>query len=94
MENGIANVPLIKQLLHHKTISVMMTASEMSIKHKRKIFSLLRKQNPVHCNYLLIQYSACTLGDFCTTQVILNDGKRKFKEHIDKSSLGKKKILN
>lgn len=84
MDSTIPNVSLVKRLLCEKNNLVITQISELSVKHKRKVFGLLRKETPTHANYLFLQYSACTLGEFCTTQVLLSDGKRKFKDFVSR----------
>jgi hypothetical protein len=84
MDNGIANITLIKQLLHEKNTILVKLISDLTIKSKRHIFNIIRLHTPQHSNHLLLQFSACTLGEFCVTQVLLNDSKRKFKDYLEK----------
>ena len=82
MDDEIPNHCLVNRLLHEKNLLVVKLVSEISVKHKRQLLSSLRKAAPIHSNYLFLQFSACTLSEFCTTQVLLSDGKRKFNDFL------------
>jgi hypothetical protein len=84
MDNGIANISLIKQLLHEKNTIIIKLISDLTIKSKRHVYNIIRLNNPKHSNHLILPYSACTLGEFCVTQVLINDSKRKFKDYLEK----------
>ena len=93
MDGEIHDHFLVHRLLHDKNLLVVKLVSGISVKHKRKLFSLLRKEAPTHANYLFLQFSACTLSEFCTIQVLLSDGKRKFNDYIDKNSAKKTTMM-
>ncbi len=90
MNDEIPSHCLVNRLIHEKNMLIVNLISGISVKHKRKLFSLLRKEAPTHANYLFLQFSACTLSEFCLIHVLLSDGKRKFNDYIGKA-VGKAK---
>jgi hypothetical protein len=84
MDLSIINEDLLNQLIHERNLILVQHISDLSIKDKRKLFSLLRKVSNKHHNFMFPQFFGATIGEFCTVQVLLNDSKRKFKEYLNK----------
>lgn len=80
----LTSISLLRRLIHGKNMQKMRRISQLSVKHKRRVFASIRKLNPKHGNYLFTENLGCTIGEFCIAQVLLSDGKRKIKEHLDK----------
>jgi hypothetical protein len=80
----IRNHDILNQLIHERNLIMVQHISELSIKDKRKVFTILRRMDKTHKNFIFPQFFGATIGEFCTTQVLLNDCKKKFKEHLDK----------
>ena len=74
----------VKSLLHRKNVTVAKHISQISVKHKRHMFNLLRNLELPHKNFLFLENVGCTLSDFCAVQVLLSDGKRKFKDNLER----------
>lgn len=73
----------MKKLLHEKNLLIVKSISELSIKDKRKVFTILRKLPTRNHNIILPKYLGITLGEFCTVQVLLTDSKRKLKDFLN-----------
>jgi hypothetical protein len=73
----------VNRLLVEKNDVVIHTVATMSVKDKRKIFSLLRKSQPVEgLNFIFPKFGAITIGEFCTAHVLQTDNKRKKKTNM------------
>jgi hypothetical protein len=79
------DISLQKSLINKKNLFLVNSILEMEIKDKRKIFAYIRKnfpsiQSSIDCkniNYIFPNYSGITLGEFCTSHVILQSVKKK-----------------
>jgi hypothetical protein len=70
----------VTKLVHEKNLRIVSIVGKMSVKDKRKVFSILRKAQPLEgTNYILPEFYGITLGEFCTAHVLKTDSKRKSK---------------
>ena len=70
------------RLLNEKNKIIVETVSNMNVKDKRKIFSILRQVQPNESqmlNYIFPAFGGITLGEFCTSHVLHNDTNRRKK---------------
>jgi len=75
----IEGTPL-QRLMVLKNKEIVQSVSNMSVKDKRKIFSVLRKSQPFEgINIIFPEFAGITLGEFCTAHVLQTDNKRKRK---------------
>ena len=84
-ENDLLGASM-KKLVYEKNRLLVGLVGSMSVKDKRKVFSIIRKAHPLpDLNYILPQFHGITLGEFCTAHVLQTDNKRKT-NHIAKRS--------
>ena len=84
MDLSIINKELLFQLIHERNLIIVKNISDLTIKDKRKMFSLLRQIPDNNLNFIFPRYFGATVGEFCTIQVIMSESKRKFKEYVQK----------
>lgn len=84
MSCGITSMSTIKALLHHKHMYMLGQLCTLSIKHKRKVYQLLRTHLPKHGihNVLFPEYNACTLSEFCLSHIVISENRKKYTEFI------------
>lgn len=68
---------VLSHLIYEKNVNVVRFIETLSVKDKRKVFAIMRRNNIEGLNYLFENFQCMTLGEFCTSQVILNDNKRR-----------------
>jgi hypothetical protein len=75
----MSGIPL-NTLIHQKNQCVYKNVSNMTVKRKRKLFSILRKKRLVDNNKMNYVFPTCngiTIGEFCTAHVLQGDVNRR-----------------
>lgn len=79
---GLWDPELVKCKMHQRNCAVVRYLSELPIKDKRRVFALLRSIPAREANHVFPTFQGVTVGEFCLTQVLVTDSKKKLREFL------------